>query len=67
MKKLVILSAIFVATGTMFSWSDVQQGKPAATLTTTAAAIRLAEAKASLSKQPARNTKNVLGTADGGI
>lgn len=67
MKRLVILSALFATTGTMFSWKNAQQGKPAATPPTTVAAIRLAEAKASLSKQPARSTKNVLGTADGGI
>ncbi|MFD2326772.1 hypothetical protein [Mucilaginibacter galii] len=65
MKKLILLSALFVGAGTMYSWSDVQQGKPATT--TTVATIKLAEAKASLSKQPARSSKNVLGTADGGI
>lgn len=67
MKMLVILSALFATTGTVFSWDNVQQGKPGVTLSATAASIRLAEAKASLSKQSIRNTKNVLATADGGI
>lgn len=71
MKRVIILSALFVATGTMFSWSNVNQIKPATSTSTTAnttvAAIKLAEAKASLSKANTKNVKTTLGTADGGI
>jgi len=67
MKKIVILSALFVASGTMFSRSIAQQGKTGSTTSSTITAAKLAEAKTSFSKQPARNTKNVLATADGGI
>ena len=63
MIKFLILSTVLVSTA--YSWDATYQGKPATT--TTVATIKLAEAKASLSKPPARSTKNVLGTADGGI
>jgi len=63
MIKFLILSTVLVST--VFSWDTTYQGKPGTT--TTVAAIKLAEAKASLSKPVTRNTKNVLGTADGGF
>jgi hypothetical protein len=67
MKMLVIFTALIATTSTMFSWTNVQQGKPGTTTSASVANIKLAEAKASLSKQPAKSSKNVLGTADGGI
>jgi len=67
MRKLLIVSALMASTAAMLSWKEVQQGKPGTTLPASISASKLAEAKATLSKQPARNTKNVLATADGGI
>jgi hypothetical protein len=67
MRKLFVLSALLVTTGSVFSWSNVNQLKPGTTVTTTVSVIKLAEAKAALSKANTRNSKNLLGTADGGI
>ena len=67
MKNIFIASAIFIASGSPFALSKVSQVKPATTTASTVAAIKLAEAKAALSKANTRNLKSNLGTADGGI
>ncbi|WP_345951623.1 hypothetical protein ABDD95_09360 [Mucilaginibacter sp. PAMB04274] len=68
MKKILILSAIFIASGSVYTWGHGNQVKPTNVLTnSTVTAIKLAEAKAALSKANTKNVKSNLGTADGGI
>jgi len=68
MTRLLILSALFVATGVTFNTGKITTPtKPGTAVNTTVAAIKLAEAKAVLSKGNFKSSKGTLGTADGGI
>ena len=67
MKKMLILSALFIGSGSAIALNNETQVKPATTTNTTVANIKLAEAKAILSKANTRTLKSNLGTADGGI
>lgn len=68
MKKLVLLPALFIVIASLISWSTIKQVKPRTnTANTTIAAIKLAEAKAILSKANTKNVISNLSTADGGI
>jgi hypothetical protein len=67
MKRIIIASAVFIASVSAITLSKANQVKPATTATATVAAIKLAEAKAVLSKANTKNLKSNLGTADGGI
>ncbi|MFD1256016.1 hypothetical protein ACFQ3S_04350 [Mucilaginibacter terrae] len=68
MKKIFIASAIFITSGSLITLSKANQVKPSITAASTiAASVKLAEAKAVLSKANTRNLKSNLGTADGGI
>ena len=67
MKKMLILSALFIGSGSAIALNNGNQVKPATTTSTTVANIKLAEAKAILNKANTRTLKSNLGTADGGI
>ncbi len=67
MKKLMMISTLVVASGSLYAWNNAGQIKPATATNSTATTIKLAEAKAALSKANTKNAKNNLGTADGGI
>lgn len=68
MKRLFILSALVGIVSVNFaSAKSIAHAKPGAAANTTVAALKLAEAKAALSKASMKNFKGTLGTADGGI
>lgn len=68
MTRLLILSALIVSTGiTLNSGKLTTPAKPGTAVNTTVAALKLAEAKAALSKGNVKNSKGTLGSADGGI
>lgn len=67
MKRIIIASAVFIASVSAITLSKANQVKPVTTAASTVAAIKLAEAKAALSKANTKNLKSNLGTADGGI
>ncbi|WP_295771861.1 hypothetical protein [uncultured Mucilaginibacter sp.] len=67
MKRLFILSALVITAGvTNASATPDVRVKPGTAANTTVAALKLAEAKAVLSKASSKSVKAILGTADGG-
>ncbi|MDT3401818.1 hypothetical protein [Mucilaginibacter terrae] len=68
MKRLFILSALVGTLGiNIASAKSINHAKPTAGANTTVAALKLAEAKAALSKTNTKKFKGTLGSADGGI
>jgi hypothetical protein len=67
MKRLFILSALVgIMSVSLASAKSIVHSKPGTAANTTVAALKLAEAKAALSKASTKNFKGNLGTADGG-
>jgi hypothetical protein len=66
MKKFIVLIMV-VTFGSLLFATKAAPVKPSETPTTTAMALKLAEAKAVLSKANTKKVKSNLATADGGI
>jgi len=64
MKKFVLIFAFFTIAASLISWHSIIQTKPGNNAVT---ALKLAEAKAILSKANTKNIRSNLSTADGGI